>query len=370
MCAYQYPKGPIVSKAINAAILAVVLLMLIGFMHHPGLIEKYYSEGFFIMICKLWHPVFNVFPFSVGDLFYIGVIIYIIAAIETFFKLAFKKRYKLAISHVLKLVIKFQIVILAFYLLWGLNYFRPSVTKRFNLQDTTYTYNDVKAVTSLLIDSANAARLRLTTLDLEQNDRLIDQTAIHTIQSLDTNLKKYPVYHPNIKPSILAFAMNYMGTSGYYNPFTSEAQINYQMPVFLKPVTACHEMSHQMGFATEDEANFIGFMAGVSSHDRLLKYSAYYLGVEEFMFAVYRKDSLDYKQLRVKLSPLVMADRKADRAYWKNYEGRIEMLTGFFYDHYLKTNNQPQGLKTYNQMVRLVMAWYRQKYPRVGILNR
>ncbi|RYZ93111.1 MAG: DUF3810 family protein, partial [Sphingobacteriaceae bacterium] len=46
-------------------------------------------------------------------------------------------------------------------------------------------------------------------------------------------------------------------------------------------------------------------------------------------------------------------------AYWQYYEGRLEVISSIFYDKFLKANNQPQGLLTYNQMITLVMAWYR-----------
>ena len=155
--------------------------------------------------------------------------------------------------------------------------------------------------------------------------------------------------------------MNYMGTSGYYNPFTTEAQIDYDLPVFIKPFVACHEMSHQMGFGPEDEANFGGFVAGTQSNDRLLRYSAYYVGVEEFMFALRRQDSLARKELRKNISPEVLNDFKTEREFWLSYESKLGALSSVFYDDFLKANNQPQGLNTYNQMVRLVMGWYKKK---------
>jgi hypothetical protein len=97
--------------------------------------------------------------------------------------------------------------------------------------------------------------------------------------------KEYQTYSPSIKPSLLTPLLNYIGTSGYYNPFTSEAQMNYQMPVFNRPFVACHEMSHQMGYGAEDEANFVGFWPHWLS-DRLLRYSAYNVAVNEFMHTV------------------------------------------------------------------------------------
>jgi hypothetical protein len=37
--------------------------------------------------------------------------------------------------------------------------------------------------------------------------------------------------------------------------------------------TTCHEMAHQIGFASESECNFIGFLASVKNDDLYFKYS-------------------------------------------------------------------------------------------------
>jgi hypothetical protein len=326
---------------------------------HPDFVERYYSNGFYRGVICIFHPVVNLFPFSAGDVIYIFIVGYLIYAAAKLILLLIKKQWRPAGVFLLGLTIRVQVFILSFYLLWGMNYYRPSADIRLNLPDSGYTTADLKSVTSILIDSANNCRARLTQADLRQDNKTIYQTAVKAVDTLSADYRDFYTFEPAIKPSILSGLLNYMGTSGYYNPFTTEAQINYQMPVFLKPFVACHELSHQMGFGPEDEANYAGFMAGVNSKDRLLRYSAYYLGVEEFMFALRHQDSSARKELRKNISPPVLNDFKTEREYWISYQGRLGVLSSLFYDDFLKANNQPQGLNTYNQMVRLVMGWYK-----------
>jgi hypothetical protein len=295
----------------------------------------------------------------VGDVIYLLIVAYLVYAFIKLSRLLIKKQWRIAGVFLLGLTIGIQLFILCFYLLWGMNYYRPSAAKRLNLPDSGYTTADLKSVTSILIDSANVCRSRVTTTDLKQDNKAVFRTAVSAVKYFSDQSKDFYTYKPYIKSSLLSGLMNYMGTSGYYNPFTTEAQIDDQMPVFLKPFVACHEMSHQMGFGPEDEANFAGFMAGVHSHDRLLRYSAYYLGVQEFMFALRQQDSLARKELRKNISQPVLDDFKTERAYWLSYESKLGVLSSLFYDDFLKANNQPQGLNTYNQMVRLVMGWYK-----------
>ncbi len=345
-------------RAITIAALAVAIFLLGLLADYPKMVERYYSESFYPIICHALHPVFNLFPFSVGDILYITIICYLIYALFRVIKLAFKKEFKLAGIFLMKIVIGAQCGILIFYLFWGLNYFRPSAGERLNLRDTNYTTADLKAVTSMLIDSANACRARVTPADLAQSNGAIYQTAVVAVNKLSAGSVNFRTYYPGIKSSILTPLLNYIGTSGYYNPFTSEAQMNYQMPVFDKPLTACHEMSHQMGYGAEDEANFVGFLAGIGSNDRLLRYSAYNLAVSEFMHALHYRDSLASKELRPRISVAVHNDFKAERLYWLSYQTKAGILSSIFYDKFLKANNQPQGLNTYNRMVLLVMAMY------------
>ena len=148
-------------KAIIIAVLIVSIILLMIFADHPQLIERYYSEGFYPFICHILHPVFNLFPFSVGDILYISVIVYLIYALFRLIKLTLKKEFKRAGIFLLGMVIGVQTGILIFYLFWGMNYFRPSAGERLNLRDTSYTTADLKAVTAMLIDSANATRARV-----------------------------------------------------------------------------------------------------------------------------------------------------------------------------------------------------------------
>jgi hypothetical protein len=345
-------------RLLSIFILAVVLFLLGIFQEHPNAIEKYYSQEFYVWVCKLLHPVFNLVPFSVGDVVYIVVVACLIYVFFRLIYLLFKKRFNQSLNLLLGTVAGVQAGMVIFYLFWGLNYFRPSAAKRLNLRDTSFTVAEMKAVTCIIIDSANATRARIARTDTLQSNSAIYQTAVNAIKKISADSVNFRTYHPHIKPSLLSPLMNYLGTSGYYNPFTTEAQLNYQMPVFERPFIACHEMSHQMGYGPEDEANFAGFLAGVGSDDRLLRYSAYQAALDECMYALRRRDSTASNEMKPYISPSVRADLRAQRAYWMKFRGSLGVISSVFYDDYLKANNQPQGMRTYNQMVLLLMAWY------------
>src|SRR5438105_3066444 len=106
-------------------LIAAVNLLLV-FADHPQAVEKYYSEGFYQFVCYVLHPIFNLLPFSVGDVIYVFAIGYIIYAIIRVIALCIKKQFLQASTFTTGVIIMIMAEILTFYLFWGLNYFRPS----------------------------------------------------------------------------------------------------------------------------------------------------------------------------------------------------------------------------------------------------
>ena len=173
--------------------------------------------------------------------------------------------------------------------------------------------------------------------------------------------KIYPFlqYQPrSVKTSIFGVLGNYMGYTGYYNPFTAEAQINDAVPGFLQPFVSSHEIAHQLGYARENEANFVGFLAARSSSDTAFLYSAYF---DMFLYAnsaLYSMDSTAARHNLKMLYPSVQRDIAALRAYRIKYENPLDKLISIFYDRYLRMNQQPDGQKTYSKVVLWLLAYY------------
>ncbi len=357
--------GKFRSRLTGIAVCFFFLVLIFSLKAYPEFVERYYSRGLYYYIRNGLQFLLNYIPFSVGDILYIIVIIWLAIGLYQLVRLLLRKKFQNAGFLFLGFILKLEIAICGFYLLWALNYFRQPALERLDLQNYEYEQAQLVTVTSMLIDSANASRSFLKESDLSVSNQEILEPAVKAINSLRSFNPPLTAIKPIAKKSLISPLLNYLGTAGYYNPFTGEAQFNSLMPVFTRPFVACHEMAHQMGFGAEDEANFVGFIAGKSSDNRLLKYSAYYLAAQEFMTEVWRADSTAFKQMKERISPAVLNDLEAERAYWTRYQGGAARLSSIFYDNYLKANKQPGGLKTYNRMIKLSMAYYRKK----GVIN-
>jgi hypothetical protein len=64
------------------------------------------------------------------------------------------------------------------------------------------------------------------------------------------------------------------------------------------------------------------------------------------------------------LDTLVKKDFVELREYWRKSENVVEPLIRIFYDNYLKANQQMEGVKSYNQVVGWLIAYYK-KYGKI-----
>jgi hypothetical protein len=349
-------------KLFSSIVLLCFILYILRLKTQPELVEKFYSLNIYPGIRNGLQFIFNNIPFSVGDFLYLLLIITILIStfkfLKTFF---FQKRHMDGAKIVLNMIISLEVLILIFYLFWGLNYFRQPAAERLKLVGYEYSPEDLYKITGILIDSANSIRTKINPQQWPQTDKELYRESAKAIMNLDPpyNEAIHPI--PEIKNSLIGTLMNYFGTAGYFNPFTGEAQINSGMPIYLKPFVACHEAAHSMGYGAEDEANFIGFLSASESENAMLRYSAYYLAAQEFMFETGRLDTVVFQSLKSRISEPFMADLKNERAYWEEYRGITRRFSSIFYDNYLKANKQPAGIKSYNRMIILTMAHYKKR---------
>ena len=178
---------------------------------------------------------------------------------------------------------------------------------------------------------------------------------------------RYPFlnYKPvSLKPSVWSWVGNYMGFTGYYNPFTGEAQVNTLVPNFLLPFTTCHEVAHQLGYAKENEANFVAYLAAMESTDTILHYSVY---LDLFMYSnrnLFATDSVAAKSFREQLIPEVKDDLKEWKAFNKKYRNPVEPVFRWIYGVYLEQNQQPSGVFSYDEVTAFIIAYYN-KYRKI-----
>ena len=150
-------------------------------------------------------------------------------------------------------------------------------------------------------------------------------------------------------------------TSGFYFPWTGEANYNRGTPPVSLPHVLAHEMSHQRGFAREDEAGFAGFLAASLAAEPYARYAAYVFAQGQLLSTLARYDRDRAVELAALRFPGVQRDIRAAAEYWQQFEGPTSRATRSMNDAYLRTNRVPGGILSYSRAVELLVAYARSR---------
>ena len=244
----------------------------------------------------------------------------------------------------------------------GINYHRDSFSESSGIQAEEYTVEELKEVCQWLTRKVEAysdkvARKEDGGMVLEVP---LDENVIAAMRELGEEYPELAGYYPKPKKLVNSWILSVQDLSGVYSPFTIEANYNGDMQDYNIPFTACHELSHLRGFMQEQEANFIAFLACSGSEEEAFVYSGYLMGWIHCMNVLYRADYDVWEEVRSQLPPEAEADLKLNSEFWARYDGRIAEVSNRINDTYLKANGQADGVKSYNRMVDLIVAYYKE----------
>lgn len=344
-------------------ILVFVLLILLSFFkNNPEWVEYYYTTIFYTHTSQILRLTFGAIPFSVGDILYGLVIIFLIVKI---FKL-FKNKY--GFKHLLLQLVLFiakttLIFFIVFNVLWGFNNYRIPLNQQLNI-DTQYTQDELLNITERLIEKANRLQLQINSdstkpVKINYTTQKILSDAEKGIKQLNTDLNWKEFKNTSIKKSLLSSPLTYMGFSGYLNPFTNEAQVNYKIPKLGMIITATHETAHQMGVAKESDANLIGYLGALKQQDIVYQYAATIYALRFCLSTLERNSNSNLNEFTSKISEGVLFNLNESQVFWSQYKGLSSMFFKMFYGNFLKATNQKEGIYSYNRFVDLLINYHK-----------
>jgi Protein of unknown function (DUF3810) len=336
-------------------LLSVLLRIFAGF---PSLVESWYAQTVYPVLALGLRAGTGWLPLSLGDLLYLLSGGWLIWSIYSLVRLMVKRQW--SVFNPWKFTSVLLFIYLYFNVAWGLNYNRLGISYQLQLEVNEPRNEELTGLTEALLAKTNlyageGGRKRYP------SRASTHAAAIQGYRLLSNHLPYLRYRFPSLKASAFGVLGNYMGYTGYYNPFTGEAQVNEAVPGFLHPFVTCHEIAHQLGYAKENEANFVGFLAARQSPDSLFRYSAY---LDMFLYAngqLYREDSVAARVNLKRLAPQAQRDLAELRAFRIRYQTPLESWVDRFYNQFLVMNQQPAGTKTYGRVVLWLLAEYKQK---------
>lgn len=237
-------------------------------------------------------------------------------------------------------------------------------------EKSTYTLRDLTALRNMLVEKCNELSGQMQRTEegeiiYEGNMR---KKAISDMQALGETYDALQGFYPMPKPLYFSDFVSQQYMLGYYFPFSMEANYNKVAYVTNLPVTMCHELAHLKGYIQEDEANFIGFLACISSDDLLFQYSGYLSVLNYVNNDFYEAVGEDYERYmaEVQIDRQVYEDavfvRKED---WDRIEKEavvdtevVDAVSTGFVETSLKLNGVDDGMVAYSRVVGLLLQWY------------
>ena len=336
----------------------IILVQVAG--EYPAFIELYYSNGVYPIISRFLRLLFGWVPFSVGDLM-IAILSF------TFFRFIYrliKSRFKNWIPKAFHLTAILSGIYFCFYLFWGLNYYRAPLGETLAYNQKEYSTNQLISTTNYVVEQLNFYQHLITHNDSLKVENPYSQEemylmAIAGYQNLEADFPMLTYKTPSVKSSLMSLLHTYSGTSGYFNPLTGEAQVNDRIPKTGYPTTTCHEMAHQIGFAAENEANFVGFLAAKYNDDVYFKYASYRMAFAYLIGEVRKRDRQAFTEIWKKAHKGIRKDFKNSATFWQSYKNPFEPLVKKGYNAYLKANKQDKGTASYSYVVDLLISYFK-----------
>ena len=342
-------------------LLILQILVLKAIAQFPEFVESWYSNGIYLYSSKLFRFIFGWIPFSFGDVTYAIVIVY---ALVSVFKLI-RNRFKSFSQFLTKTLLFINLIYFSFHVLWGLNYYRLPLHRALDI-DKDYTTEELISLTQRLIKESNKLHALLQHTDslpvvFSYSLQEIFKKSPEGYAIVEDNFPKLEYSPISIKNSLFRLPLTYMGFGGYLNPITQEAQVNGLQPAHRWSLVSCHEEAHQLGFAKENEANFIAVMATTNHPDPYFKYSGYIFALRYCLSDVYMRNPAAGELLRDRIRPGILANYRQSNDFWMAYQNPLEPVLAEFYGGYLKANNQPEGMQSYSYVVALLVNYFKNK---------
>lgn len=302
-------------------------------------------------------------PFPVGELIWVlGLLALAVFLVRTVFLLIREPdRLQTLLRRFLALLGAGLVIYCCYTLMWGCNYYATPFAVRAGLSSRGSTADELAQLTYAFAQRCNELAGQMPrdssgVTDLDEKALFPGSQALY--EAVCQELPALDVERHDPKPMILSRLLSLTGFSGFYFPMTAESIVNVDQADCMIPSTILHELAHQCNVAEEDAANFAAILAGLRCDDPRFQYSSALLGYIHLSNALYQADQSYYSQIQSTLSEPVLADLKANDAYWDQFESPVSEASEQVYSGFLESYGHSEGMKSYGMCVDLLSGYY------------
>ncbi|NOT37324.1 MAG: DUF3810 family protein [Saprospiraceae bacterium] len=304
--------------------------------------DEFYFHKVYIPFRKLWYQIFGGIDIPLLYLWLIFVVLVVILIVKEC------KRITIWGFHIAFMILAH---FLYFYIAWGFNYNRLSISERLKLKEPINKL-EFESEVDHAISQVNSIRSKLNhDLDFDWNTLKNDME-----QSVSLFLKQNQLQSLEKVSSKALFprgSLLVLSTAGVYWPFAGESMIDAGLHPIEVPFTMAHELAHGMGWTDEGECNWIAYESCIRSKLLRCNYSGNLSYLKYLLHNIPEVDSLLYTHSVNKLSKEVRSDLDDIRRQHDKYPDFIPGIRNALYNWYLKSNQVSSGLESYNEIIML-----------------
>ena len=358
--------GIFVFWCLTAAIsLAAAFALLASANYMPGFADAY-SRHFYPQLVRLLGGFWGKVPFSAVEIFlYAGILFWLLLLLVSLVRLMQRKPHALRrlLRRLLALAATACVLFFVYMACCGVNYRAVSFSEEYGLARAGYDAVSLKEASRTLTDELISLSGQVPRGEdgLLQGNKEWGKESVEAMQALGKTYPRLAGEYPLPKAIRISRILSVQGVTGVYSPFTIEANYNAEMPAYNIPFTMCHELSHLTGFMREDEANFIGWLACRGAADPAFRYSSAMLGWIHCTNELAVYDPAAVQEMHAALPEEVQNELRVNSAFWEKYEGKAARVHEQVNDSYLKANGQEEGVRSYERMTELIVAYLQQE---------
>lgn len=320
-------------------------------------------------LCKAlvrpWHAfagrLFSAVPFSVTEWVILSLaafgVVLLVLLIVRLIRRRWVKAYRTGMT-----ILSVSAALFALFCLWrGVLYYSDSFTEQAGLERRNISVQELETVTRYFAEQASSAGERVErgedgVFRADKSDIFRRSADIYGGAEQIFPCLAAPAVRA--KPVLLSRLLSYIRCTGFFFPYTAEANLNADSPACLLPSTIAHELAHLRGVAREDEANFCAVVACMESGDEDYRYSGALLAYIYLGNALYSADYDAWREVYSTLSENVRADLRANNDYWARFETPAADVSEKVYESFLQTYGDDRGMQSYGACVDLLTVYY------------
>lgn len=351
----------------TAALVSLALIALFVAVRSNGALMARISKGVVRPIHGFLSRLTAHVPFSVAELIIALLVAAVLARIViALLRLARGKASGRGAYRLAAQLLSLGVTVYAGYcLMWGVYYYGDDFLTQSGLTADPITTEELEAVTRYFADLSNEYGAEVTRN--EAGLYVCDRAAVlaRSASLYENTVDEFPCLagaDVAAKGMIASRVMSYIDFTGFFFPFTAEANVNTDFPPALFASTVAHELAHQRGVAKEQEANFVAVLASLRSHDADYRYSAALLAYTHLGNALHSADYAAWEEVYHSLDEAVRRDLSLNNAYWRQFDTPVQTVSNTVYEGFLQSYDQTLGMKSYGACVDLLVNYY---YPRL-----